>query len=111
MTMRKNCRVNVLKVSRCALLFIASSLLMAPKLRAQVPDKGKKTFESICGRCHGGDGNGGEMGPPILTRLRSRNDEQLRSLIHNGLPSRGMPPSGLDDSAITDLLAYLRVIQ
>ncbi len=32
-------------------------------------DAGRKVFESRCARCHGADGNGGEMGPPIVLRL------------------------------------------
>jgi mono/diheme cytochrome c family protein len=32
-------------------------------------DPGRKAFELRCGRCHGGDGKGGEMGPNILERL------------------------------------------
>src|SRR5947208_14863467 len=88
-----------------SLLFISSNLF------AQTPDAGRRAFNTICARCHGGDGNGGEMGPPILNRLPRRDDERLRSLIHNGIPSRGMPPSGLDEATVTSLVAYLRSIQ
>ena len=51
------------------------------------------------------------MGPPIQSRLRARDDQQLISLIHSGLPSRGMPPSRIADPELTQLIAYLRQIQ
>ena len=40
-------------------------------------DPGRAAFESRCARCHGGDGNGGEMGPPIAQRLPPLDDQQL----------------------------------
>ncbi|MBV8709495.1 MAG: PQQ-binding-like beta-propeller repeat protein, partial [Acidobacteriaceae bacterium] len=80
-------------------------------LLAQTTDVGKRAFNSRCSPCHGADGNGGEMGPPILSRLRARNDQQLISLIHSGLPSRGMPPSKIADPELTQLVAYLRQLQ
>ena len=53
---------------------------------AQTTEAGRKVFESRCARCHGGDGNGGEMGPPILERLPARDAPQLTTLIHEGIP-------------------------
>lgn len=90
---------------------LLSPLLIASSYFAQTVTPGKRAFESICARCHGGDGNGGEMGPPILRRLPRRDDQQLISLIHNGLPTRGMPPSTLDEPTLTSLVTYLRGIQ
>jgi alcohol dehydrogenase (cytochrome c) len=92
-------------------LLILSFLVFVPTLFGQTTDIGKKAFESNCARCHGADANGGEMGPPIRARLRARNDEQLVSLIHSGLPSRGMPPSRIVAPALTQLVAYLRQLQ
>ena len=60
---------------------------------AQAPDAGRRTFEARCARCHGGDGNGGEMGPAIAQRLTGIDDQQLTKLIHDGLPLKGMPPT------------------
>jgi alcohol dehydrogenase (cytochrome c) len=80
-------------------------------LVAQDPDAGRKSFESRCARCHGGDGNGGEMGPAIRERLVTRDDQQLHDLIHVGLPARGMPPTELPDSELADLVRFLRTIE
>ena len=78
---------------------------------AQAPEPGRKTFETYCARCHGADGNGGEMGPPIALRLAGRNDEQLLKLIHDGLPDRGMPPMPVAENELPDLVKFLRAVQ
>ncbi|PYR88422.1 MAG: hypothetical protein DMF84_28505 [Acidobacteria bacterium] len=78
---------------------------------AQTVDPGRKAFETYCARCHGADGNGGEMGPPIALRLAARDDEQLAKLVHDGLPDRGMPPSMVTVQELPDLVKFLRTIQ
>jgi alcohol dehydrogenase (cytochrome c) len=78
---------------------------------AQTVEPGRKTFESYCARCHGADGNGGEMGPPIALRLAEQDDEQLAKLIHDGLPDRGMPPSTATAREVPDLITFLRALQ
>ena len=55
---------------------IAAGAALVP---AQAPDPGRKIFESRCARCHGADGRGGEMGPSIVERLTTRDDQQLGS--------------------------------
>jgi len=74
-------------------------------------DQGRKAFESRCARCHGADGNGGEMGPPIVLRISARSDELLMKLVHEGLPARGMPPSDIANPEMADLVKFLRSIQ
>ena len=92
-----------------AALFALLPLIAA--LGAQEVDPGKRAFESRCARCHGADGNGGEMGPPIVFRLSVRDDQQLGALIHEGLPARGMPPSDVAGAEMTALVKFLRGIQ
>jgi alcohol dehydrogenase (cytochrome c) len=74
-------------------------------------DAGRTVFESRCARCHGADGNGGEMGPPIVTRLSARDDEQLGAFIHTGSPARGMPPIDVAGTELRDLIKFLRSIE
>jgi alcohol dehydrogenase (cytochrome c) len=93
-----------------ALLAVPPALALSPA-SAQDADAGRKTFETRCARCHGGDGNGGEMGPAITTRLPVRDDTSLIDLIHAGLPDRGMPPSGTPDGEIGALVRFLRSIE
>jgi alcohol dehydrogenase (cytochrome c) len=87
------------------------ALLCAASLNAQTVDSGRQAFENRCARCHGADGNGGEMGPPIVLRLTARDDGQLIKLIHEGVPDRGMPPSVIPEPEMADLVKFLRTIQ
>jgi alcohol dehydrogenase (cytochrome c) len=91
-----------------SLLMVISGLLAST---AQDVDRGRQPFEDRCARCHGADGNGGDMGPPIALRLAARDDQQLAGLIRDGLPARGMPPSRVSDPEMDDLLRFLRTIQ
>jgi alcohol dehydrogenase (cytochrome c) len=94
--------------SRLALIVF---LVTAGYTFAQDREAGITAFNSNCARCHGADGNGGEMGPPIPARLATKDDQQLIALIRNGLPTRGMPPSSLKDPELTSLVRYLRGLQ
>src|SRR3954453_14850345 len=107
---RTHCRTAV-KNFLMRIHIVVSLLFISSNMFAQTPDPGRRAFDTICARCHGGDGNGGEMGPPILMGLPGRDDQQLISLIRNGIPTRGMPGSKLDESTLTSLVAHLRSIQ
>ena len=93
------------------IMVLAAALLLPAAALAQEIDPGRREFEARCGRCHGGDGNGAEMGPPILQRLRARDDRQLAALIRDGIPLRGMPPSAMDDRDLAALVRFLRTIE
>jgi cytochrome c2 len=47
---------------------------------AQTAQAGKSQYESRCSRCHGADGNGGELGPAIVRRL-ARLDDNATGLV------------------------------
>ncbi len=72
---------------------------------------GENVFESRCAPCHGGDGNGGEHGPPLTRGLAARSDEQLVATIHDGFPSSGMPSFDLPETTIRTVIAYLRTLR
>jgi len=78
---------------------------------AQDADLGRGLFEGRCAQCHGADGNGGDMGPPIALRLATRDNQQLTALIREGLPERGMPPNPVAAAEMTNLIRFLRTIQ
>jgi alcohol dehydrogenase (cytochrome c) len=77
----------------------------------QTPAAGAATFERLCARCHGADGQGGELGPGIAARLPLHSDEQLDTIIREGLPSRGMPPFDLEATERRRLVAHLRTLR
>jgi len=92
-------------------LFCFALILVAAGLYAQDAPPGRRVFEDRCARCHGADGNGGELGPAIANRLRAHDDGQLAALIHQGLPGRGMPPIAVSDAEMEPLVRFLRTLQ
>jgi alcohol dehydrogenase (cytochrome c) len=92
--------------------FAALLLLLLPLAQqAQTPPPGRANFEARCSGCHGADGNGGELGPPIIRRIATRDDAQLATLIREGLPTRGMPPNKAPDPEMKSLIAFLRTLR
>ena len=87
------------------------AVLWASAALAQAPEPGKRQFETVCASCHGGDGNGGEHGPAIVTRLALRRDDELAAFIHDGLPGAGMPGFPLPDPEMRSLIAFLRTLR
>src|SRR5438046_3372220 len=94
-----------------AILSLISALVLAPILGAQDPDPGRAVFETRCARCHGSDGNGGELGPAIRNRLAARTDQQLATLILQGLPGQGMPAVPVTEAEMERLTGFLRGLQ
>jgi alcohol dehydrogenase (cytochrome c) len=92
---------------RIVLLLFLAALYLA----AQSADQGRLVFENRCARCHGADGRGGELGPAIVGRLAARNDEQLATLVREGLPQQGMPPNSVNDDEMAQLTRFLRTLQ
>jgi alcohol dehydrogenase (cytochrome c) len=84
---------------------------------AQVPSSpdtvaaGQKSFEGRCSGCHGSDGNGGELGPPIARRVSRLNDTQLAAVISGGFPNSGMPGFKLADTELNPLIGFLRSLR
>ena len=77
---------------------------------AQTTD-GRSSFQNRCAGCHGTDANGGEHGPTILAPVQARNDQELRTLIHDGVPARGMPAfSTVPNQEMTALVSFLRTL-
>ena len=94
----------------CSLL--AAALLAAASLsEAQTPESGRRQYDTLCSRCHGGDGRGGELGPAIATRLGSHSDRELAALIRQGLPGKGMPGVAVPDTAMRRLLEFVRTLR
>jgi alcohol dehydrogenase (cytochrome c) len=78
---------------------------------AQPQDVGRRGYERLCSACHGADGQGGERGPGMVAALAFRNDDQLATLIREGLPARGMPPFSLPPADLKMVIAHVRRLQ
>jgi alcohol dehydrogenase (cytochrome c) len=89
----------------------ALSLADVSKTSAQGLEAGRKTFDLRCARCHGADGEGGDMGPRIVLRLATLDDPGLAKLIQDGRPQKGMPGSVLAEPERAALIQFLRTLQ
>jgi len=78
---------------------------------AQTSTPGKAGFERLCARCHGADGRGGEMGPGIVSRLALRTDDELGTLVRDGLPAKGMPGHAMGDTDLRALVTFTRTLR
>jgi alcohol dehydrogenase (cytochrome c) len=79
---------------------------------AQAPDAGRQAYTSRCAGCHGTNGGGGELGPGIVARVPARTDEELISVVRQGLPGAGMPAfPNVANAEMTDLIAFLRTLK
>jgi len=87
-------------------------VLSASVAAAQSAEPGRATFVTRCAGCHGTDGNGGELGPSIATRVPTRSDQDLTNLLRDGMPASGMPSFGtLTPGESADLVRHLRTIR
>src|SRR5439155_13851167 len=90
----------------CLALLCVSSIAAA-----QSTEAGQQTFVARCAGCHGTDGNGGELGPNIATRVPFRTDQELAGVVRDGLPAAGMPAfAELIGSEATELIRFLRTL-
>ncbi|HVO97496.1 MAG TPA: PQQ-binding-like beta-propeller repeat protein [Bryobacteraceae bacterium] len=93
------------------MLRLTVALILAGIAPAQAPDAGRKQYESHCAACHGGDGDGGEMGPGIVERATHRSDDELANLIRTGIPAAGMPAFKITDDERRSLIGYVRSLK
>jgi alcohol dehydrogenase (cytochrome c) len=91
---------------------LLSSFLFLALSVAQAQDPGRQLYENRCAGCHGADGNGGELGPALIPRIPARTDEELRSVIHDGLTTAGMPSfPDFSSEEVRDLVTFLRALR
>jgi len=81
----------------------------APLAQTSAPGRGQ--FERLCARCHGADGRGGEMGPGIVSRLALRTEDELATLVRDGLPAKGMPGQAVPDADLRALVSFTRTLR
>ena len=73
---------------------------------------GEKLYNETCTACHGKDGTGGELGPPVAAQNRRylrRSDPEIFDAIKAGIQGTQMPPfSGqFNDEQIWHITAYI----
>ena len=90
---------------------LAAGLWFAVSALGQKPEAGRRLYDGLCASCHGGDGNGGERAPGIVSRLVLRNDDELGGLIRQGLPGAGMPGYSVSGPQMEELIRLLRTFR
>ena len=79
----------------------------------EVLTEGKAIFRRSCTGCHGLDGAAGERGPALgggRDYVRST-DAEIFHAVKSGIPNTGMPPSGLSETEIWKVVAYIRSLR
>src|SRR5438067_9881390 len=94
-------------------LFVLCAVLIGVGgARVLAQEGGRQVFAARCAGCHGSDGNGGELGPGIATRVPTRTDQELTTLFRQGLPASGMPAfANLSDTDAATLIQFLRTLK
>jgi putative heme-binding domain-containing protein len=74
--------------------------------------EGEKLYNETCTACHGKDGKGGELGPPVASQNRRylrRTDEEVFDAVKNGIEGTQMPPFSkqFNDDQIWRITAYI----
>jgi PQQ-dependent dehydrogenase (methanol/ethanol family) len=109
MTIRTKCRLSPNRLFY-AISIAAGLLLNMQSTSAQDIGEGIDLFNTTCAHCHGGNGQGGQLGPSILKRIAEENDLSLIDFLQVGNPLRGMPPVQLEMPRMYSLLEYLRFL-
>src|SRR6185436_19742656 len=95
-------------------IILLAALVASPLLAQGPPTPSnadiKQTYIKLCGGCHGDDARGTQQGPGLAGNpwTRRRSVQNLRNVIHNGIPAAGMPAFDLPDATL-DALAKLVV--
>src|SRR6266853_4127663 len=99
--------VRLCAMRKLALLFV----VILCGINAAAQDAGRQVFVARCAGCHGTDGNGGELGPNIATRVPTRTDQELTTVVRQGLIASGMPAfAGLSDGDTAARVQFLRTL-
>jgi mono/diheme cytochrome c family protein len=90
-----------------------------PKLTAQAA-AGRAAFDTNCAQCHGTNGSGTKLGPPLVHDIYNPGhhaDEAFQRAVRQGVqqhhwPYGNMPPAPqVTDSQLADIVRYVRELQ
>jgi alcohol dehydrogenase (cytochrome c) len=91
-------------------VFVALLSVACGALAQQTPSEdGRRSFETRCAVCHGGDGHGSERAPSLLDFVAHNTDGDIAALIRSG--RRAMPAHDIAAPEMTQLVAYLHTLE
>ena len=99
--------------SAVVVLAVFVVLAAPPVVVAQPADieQGQRLYESLCGSCHGPQGNGGRGANLAQPRLRRASDDQaLFNIIRRGIRGTEMPGSPLTPIQVSSIAAYVKTL-
>ena len=109
-TTATNRRTILLIATLCALSSAVLAQAPPPKYDAASVERGRQTFASTCGFCHGTNAKGGEKGPDLLRSVLVLHDDggkDIGKVVLNGRPEKGMPRFALSATQIADIANFL----
>ena len=79
----------------------------------QVAEAGRLLYNRTCTGCHGRDGGEGERGPALDANRRyfRVSEAAIFDVIKNGIPGTVMPSTGLPDTEIWRIVAFIRNVR
>jgi alcohol dehydrogenase (cytochrome c) len=74
---------------------------------------GARIFRERCARCHGSEGSGGSVGPPLTRSDYDHGDSDLAiyQVLRDGIPGTAMPRAGIPLRQLLQVTAYLKMLQ
>lgn len=83
-----------------------------PFRSAEDSEEGAKLYRTRCAMCHGHDGVG-DRGPPLNRPAYTHGnaDWVVYRIVERGISGTGMPPAGLSETQIWQVVAFLRMRQ
>ncbi len=74
---------------------------------------GARIFRERCTGCHGADGSGGSVGPPLTRSQYNHGDSDLAiyKVLRDGIPGTAMQSAGLTAFGRLQVIAYLRTLK
>jgi cytochrome c oxidase cbb3-type subunit 3 len=83
----------------------------APAMHLSASAKlGASVYQQNCAFCHGRDASGGETGPDLTRSKVVATDvggDKIDAVVRNGRPDKGMPPFTLNDTELSNLVAFI----
>ena len=92
---------------------LAASLRYSSTASEDDRKSGARVFRERCAICHGIDGSGGPIAPPLTRAEYNHGDSDLAiyAVLRDGIPGTAMPRSGLPTRQLLQVTAHLRALQ